>query len=130
MSDSINVALLGLGRIGQQFATSLAAHIEKSDASIKIVAIAERNPDSALAKQFASDGVPVFTEALEIADLGDKVDIIFDLTGIPDTRQALRDKLREKNNNHTVLVPEVFARMLWSFLEEGVELSGPLRTGY
>ena len=130
MSDSINVALLSLGRIGQQFATSLAAHIEKSDASIKIVAIAERNPDSALAKQFASDGVPVFTEALEIADLGDKVDIIFDLTGIPDTRQALRDKLREKNNNHTVLVPEVFARMLWSFLEEGVELSGPLRTGY
>jgi homoserine dehydrogenase len=130
MSESINVALVGLGRIGGQFATSLAAHIEKSDTAIKIVAIAERNPDSALAKQFASDGMPVFTDALEIADLGEKVDIIFDLTGIPDTRQALRNKLREMNNNHTVLVPEVFVRMLWSFLGEGVALAAPLRTGY
>jgi len=130
MTDTINVALLGLGRIGHQFAVALANHIEDGGKPIKIVAIAERDPDSAAAKRFKDSGVPVFTDAIDVVDLGEKVDIIFDLTGVPSIRQALRVKLQEKSNYHTVLVPEVFARLLWSFLEEGVDLSGPLRTGY
>jgi len=130
MTDTINVALLGLGRIGHQFAVALANHIEDGGKPIKIVAIAERDPDSAAAKRFKDSGVPVFTDAIDVVDLGEKIDIIFDLTGVPSIRQALRVKLQEKSNYHTVLVPEVFARLLWSFLEEGVDLSGPLRTGY
>jgi len=130
MSEAINVALLGLGRIGHQFATTLAKHIEEGDKQIKIVAVAERDPNSAVAKQFASKGVVVYTDAVDIAELGEKVDVIFDLTGVPSIRQALRDKLQAQGNHHTVLVPEVIARLLWSFLEEGVSLSGPLRSGY
>lgn len=130
MSNTINVALLGLGRIGQQFANSLADHIEEGGKPIKIVAVAERDPNSDAAKRFLATGVPVYTDAVEVAELGGKVDIIFDLTGVPSIRQALRDTLQEQGNHHTVLVPEVFARLLWSFLEEGVDLSGPLRTGY
>jgi len=130
MSDTINVALLGLGRIGHQFADSLANHIDDGNKPIKIVAIAERDPNSEAAQRFKNDGVPIFNDALDVVDMGEKVDIIFDLTGIPTIRQALRVKLQEKKNYHTVLVPEVFARLLWSFLEEGVDLSGPLRTGY
>lgn len=130
MSETINVALLGLGRIGHQFADSLANHIEDGAKPIKIVAVAERDPASEAAKRFKNDGVPIFGDALDVVDMGEKVDIIFDLTGVPAIRQALRVKLQEKKNYHTVLVPEVFARLLWSFLEEGVDLSGPLRTGY
>jgi len=130
MSNTINVALLGLGRIGKQFANSLADHIEEGDKAIKIVAIAERDPNSEAAKRFLAAGVPIYDDAVEVAELGNKVDIIFDLTGVPSIRQALRDTLQEQGNHHTVLVPEVFARLLWSFLEEGVDLSGPLRTGY
>ena len=130
MTDTINVALPGLGRIGHQVAVALANHIEDGGKPIKIVAIAERDPDSAAAKRFKDSGVAVFTDAIDVVDLGEKVDIIFDLTGVPSIRQALRVKLQEKSNYHTVLVPEVFARLLWSFLEEGVDLSGPLRTGY
>ena len=130
MTETINVALLGLGRIGQQFADSLAKHIAEGDKPIKIVAVAEQDPNSEAAKKFAGDNVPVYTDATEIADLGDKVDIIFDLTGVHSVRQALRDKLQEMDNHHTVIVPEVFARLLWSFLEEGVDLSGPQRGGY
>ena len=130
MSETINVALVGLGRIGQQFAVSLASHIEEGKKPISIVAVAEQDPNSEVAKQFASDGVPVFTDAAEIASLGDKVDIIFDLTGVPIVRQSLREKLQAADNRHTVIVPEVFARLLWSFLEEGVELTAPVRSGY
>lgn len=130
MSDTIKVALVGLGRIGQQFASSLADHIEEGAKPITIVAVAEQDPNSEAAKRFADKGVSVFTDAKEVASLGDKIDIIFDLTGVPAVRQALREQLQEMENRHTVLVPEVFARLLWSFLEDGVELSAPVRGGY
>ena len=130
MSETINVALIGLGRIGEQFAASLTKHIEQGGKPIKIVAVAERDSESAAAKKFSDENVPVYEDASEIAGLGDKVDIIFDLTGVPSVRQALRDKLQETGNRHTVIVPEIFARLLWSFLDEGVMLTGPVRSGY
>ena len=130
MSDTINVALIGLGRVGNQFAASLAKHIEQGNEPIKIIAVAEQDPNSDAAKKFAADGVPVYTDAAEVASLGEKVDIIFDLTGVPSVRQTLRESLQNTDNRHTVIVPEVFARLLWSFLGEGTALSGPVRTGY
>ena len=130
MPKDINVALLGLGSIGQQFTASLTKHIAEGGKPINIVAVAERDPDSAAAKELEELGVPVYTDATEIVGLGDKVDIIFDLTGVPGVRKAMRDKLQELDNQHTVLVPEVFARMLWLFLEDGVTLDVPLRSGY
>lgn len=130
MSNDINVALLGLGRIGQQFTASLTKHIAEGGKPINIVAVAERDPNSKAAKDLEELGVPVYTDALEVVGLGDKVDIIFDLTGVPSVRKAMRDKLQEQGNAHTVLVPEVFARLLWSFLEDGATLDAPLRSGY
>ena len=62
--------------------------------------------------------------------MGDKVDIIFDLTGVPAVRQILREKMQKMENRHTVIVPEVIVRLIWSFLGEGEELTGPVREGY
>jgi hypothetical protein len=74
--------------------------------------------------------VPVYTDAAEVAALGEKIGIIFDLTGVPAVRQTLRESLRNTDNRHTVIVPEVFVRLLWSFLGDGAVLSGPVRSGY
>lgn len=130
MTKDINVALLGLGRIGHQFTASLTRHIAEGGKPINIVAVAERDPNSQAAKDLEELGVPVYTDATEIVGLGDKVDIIFDLTGVPSVRQTIREKLQELNNHHTVLVPEIFARLLWSFLEDGATLDAPVRSGY
>lgn len=130
MPKDINVALLGLGRIGQQFTQSLTKHIAEGGKPINIVAVAERDANSQAAKDLEDLGVPVYTDAAEIVGLGDKVDIIFDLTGVPSVRQLIREKLREQDNQHTVLVPEVFARLLWLFLEDGAALDAPVRSGY
>jgi predicted dehydrogenase len=46
MTDTITVALLGLGHIGNQFAAGLSSHIAEGASPIKIVAVAEANPDS------------------------------------------------------------------------------------
>lgn len=130
MSETINVAVLGLGRIGQQFAAGLSKHIDMGGKPIRIVAVAERDPDSLAAHMFADEGVPVYTKASDIAEHDGRIDIIFDLTGAPDVRQALRDKLHDAGNRETIIVPEIFAHFVWSLLEENVELSRTHRSGY
>ena len=127
MTEDINVALVGLGRIGSQFATSLARQIDQRAKAINIVAVAEQDPNSETAQMFADNDVPVYTDAAEIVELSDEVDIIFDLTGVPSVTQDLRDSLEMTGNRHTVVVPEVVARLLWEFLEEGVPLLAPIR---
>ena len=48
----------------------------------------------------------------------------FDLTGNSDVRQALRNKLMESKNHHTVIAPAVVAQLLWCFFDEDRELPG------
>ncbi|MBT4118437.1 MAG: hypothetical protein HOH80_16075 [Rhodospirillaceae bacterium] len=130
MSETINVAVLGLGRIGQQFAAGLSKHIDDGGKPIKIVAVAERDPDSLAAQMFADEDVTVYTKASDITEHDGRIDIIFDLTGAPEIRQAVRDKLHETGNHDTIIVPEIFAHFVWSLLEENVDLSRPHRSGY
>ena len=74
--------------------------------------------------------MPVYEEATKIVELGEELDIIFELTGVPAVRQILRAKLQASGNRPTVIVPEIVVRLLWSFIGEGVELSGPVRDEY
>ncbi|MFP6732748.1 MAG: NAD(P)-binding domain-containing protein [Rhodospirillales bacterium] len=129
MSETINVAVLGLGRIGQQFAAGLSKHIDQGGKPIKIVAVAERDPDSLAAEMFADENVPVYAKASDVVEMADQIDIIFDLTGSPEVRQTLRAKLHDAGNRDTIIVPEIFAHFVWSLLEERVELSRPPKSG-
>ena len=43
--------------------------------------------------------------------MGDEIDI-FDLTGIPNVRKELREKLLASNNKHTVIASETIAPKL------------------
>lgn len=118
MSEKIRVALLGLGEVGQTFAARFLAKIQQDRMPIEIVAIADHNTDSPVALGFARSGVPVFKHAGEIVRLGERVDIIFDLTGDPKLRKALRLQLQENNNHHTVIAPEMVAQLLYCFFYE------------
>ena len=129
MSETINVAVLGLGRIGQQFAAGLSKHIDQGGKPIKIVAVAERDPDALAAEMFADENVPVYAKASDVVEMADQIDIIFDLTGSPEVRQTLRAKLHDAGNRDTIIVPEIFAHFVWSLLEERVELSRPPKSG-
>ena len=67
---------------------------------------------------------PIYSDVRQQRPEGDKVDIIFDLTGNSDVRQALRNKLMESKNHHTVIAPAVVAQLLWCFFDEDRELPG------
>lgn len=129
MSKVVKVALLGLGEVGEIFAENFLEKIQEEHVNVEIVAVAHRDLDSPVALGFSQNGVPVFADALEVVSMGDKVDIIFDLTGEADLRAKLRTALQAANNRHTVIAPEVVAHLLWNFFGEG-ELPSSGQTGY
>lgn len=130
MSEKINIALLGLGAVGQDFAEHFLEIIQEGGKPLEIVAVASRHLDSPIALGFQQSGVAVFADALEVVKMGDAVDIIFDLTGKTETRQALRKALQASNNNHTVIAPEVMAKLLWMFFGEDADLGDGKGSGY
>lgn len=129
MKNNIRVALLGLGEVGQTFAEHFLEKIQEHGAPVEIVAVGDRDTESPIALGFSQNGVPVFKNPLDVVQLGDKVDIIFDLTHDPRLRQELRLKLLEAKNKHTVIATEVFARLLWCFFDEKNQL-GSDGSGY
>ena len=129
MTNKIRIALLGLGEVGQTFAEHFLEKIQEHGAPVQIVAVADRDTESPFALGFSQNGVPVFKDALEVVKLGDKVDIIFDMTHDPKLRQELRLKLMESKNKHTIIATEVFARLLWCFFDEKTQL-GSSASGY
>ena len=117
MSEKIRVALLGLGDIGQEFAEHFLEIIQEGGKPVEIVAVAHDQLDSPIVLGFQQSGVAVYNKAVDVVGMGDTVDIIFDLTGNADTRQALRKGMMESNNNHTVIAPEIMAQLLWMFFD-------------
>ena len=127
---NVKVALLGLGNVGQDFAEHFLEIIQEGKKPVEIVAVADRNLDSPVALGFRQSGVQVFADALDVVRLGEQVDIIFDLTGNVEVRRALRQELMSSNNRHTVIAPEVVARLVWMFFGEDGNLGEGKAGGY
>ncbi|MGV8933857.1 MAG: hypothetical protein ACOH1I_04505 [Gallionellaceae bacterium] len=130
MSNKVNVAILGLGSVGETFAGNFLEKIQEEHVNVEIVAVANQDMNTAVAMGFAHSKVPVFKDALDVVKLGDKVDIIFDLTGNPEIRKNLRARLQETKNTHTVIAPEVVAHLLWNFFGETSDMPVSKKTGY
>ncbi len=124
MSNKIRVALLGLGSVGEKFAEHFLEQIQEARRPIEIVAVAHHHTDSPVVLGFSQSGVPVYEDATEVIKMGDRVDIIFDLTGNTEVRQKLRKGMMDSGNKHTVIAPEVFASLLWMFFDDEVVLEG------
>ena len=130
MSEKIKVALLGLGEIGQEFAENFLEIIQEGGKPVEIVAVAHDDLESPVALGFKQSGVTVYSNAVDVVGMGDSVDIIFDLTGNAETRQALRKGMMESNNNHTVIAPEIMAQLLWMFFDADMVLPQNKGGGY
>lgn len=130
MSEKIKVALLGLGEVGQDFAEHFLEIIQEGGKPVEIVAVAHDDLDSPVALGFQQSGVDVYKNAVDVVEMGDAVDIIFDLTGNAGTRQALRQGMQTSNNKHTVIAPEIMAKLLWMFFDGDVKVNKGKAGGY
>ena len=130
MGYKIKVALLGLGEVGQEFAEHFLEIIQEGKKDVEIVAVAHHDKESAVALGFQQSGVKFFENAVDVVQMGEAVDIIFDLTGSSDTRQALRKGMMDSDNRHTVIAPEMMARLLWMFFDGSTAMGGEKGGGY
>ncbi|MDO8707079.1 hypothetical protein [Pseudomonas sp.] len=116
MIKEVRIAIAGLGRVGSKFLQKLTDRI---GSGVKIIAVVEANPDAPGVKIAEAGGIRVYRDVQDIVNLGDAVDVIFDLTGSIEVRKALRSGLAESNNRHTVVAPEVVAFLIWDLIAAG-----------
>jgi predicted dehydrogenase len=115
VKTQFKVAIIGLGRVGSTFLSKLS---KIENIGVDIVAAVEKDTNAAGNTVAQSSNIPVYTDPKTVIELGESVDIIFDLTGVPDTRKLMRSYLARSGNQHTVLVTEVMAHFIWSFMED------------
>lgn len=107
--NKIRIAMVGAGETGTPLLRQLL------DAPfVELIGVAELNlglPGVALARE---RGVPVTDNFIELAEQGERVDIIIDLTGSRKVREDLRRFMQFAGNTHTVIMHERIALLLMS----------------
>lgn len=108
-----NIAIVGLNEMGTEFFKGM---INLKEKGVNVVSVCER----------------VFTEGTQLAqekgiqnlslenlvELGEVIDIIFDLSNNRNIRKELRKHLFSTNNQHTVIAPESVARLMYTMISE------------
>lgn len=107
------IAIIGLGRIGSAF---LQQMLQKHSQGIEIVCAAE-GADTPGRQQAIKAGIALRTLD-EIVVLGKGIDVIFELTGLPEVRRELREKLVAAENMHTVIASESVVRIIWALISD------------
>ncbi|MDP1709013.1 MAG: Gfo/Idh/MocA family oxidoreductase [Gammaproteobacteria bacterium] len=109
--ETLNIAVVGLGRVGTVFLERILLHKSKG---IEVTCVVERNETSGKASA-SQAGIRVASVG-ELIAAGNAVDIIFDLTGSTETRRELREQLAATNNRHTTIATEAIAHMMWKMM--------------
>ncbi|MBY0430182.1 MAG: hypothetical protein K2Q10_03220 [Rhodospirillales bacterium] len=109
----MNVAIVGLGRVGSEFLQEMLQHSHKG---VKVMCVAE--PGETPGKELARRKSVRILTVEEILGLGETIDIIFDLTGVVAVRKQLRQTLEATQNRHTVIAPETMAQIIWTLLTD------------
>ena len=122
---SIQIAVVGLGRVGGRFLEML---LETGLPGMTICAVSEQGETEG--RRLAEEkGIPV-ESVPDIVARRDQVDVIFDLTGQPQVRQDLREGMQNSGNRHTVVAPEVMAHLTWAMLTREAPPDVHGSTGY
>jgi predicted homoserine dehydrogenase-like protein len=105
--QAFQIVVIGAGQTGTPLLQQL---LDAPFVQLRGVADLDLNqPGIALAR---ARGVPVTTHFMELVD--PSVDIIIDVTGSPQVREALRSKMVETGNTHTLIMHEAIALLMMS----------------
>ena len=114
----IQIAIVGLGKIGSTFLKKL---LEKERHGIKLMGVVEQNKDTPGIEFAKTKGIKIYDNLDKLLYLSQEVDVIFDLTGNINARDNIRGGLVRAGNQHTVIVPEVIAFLIWNIIAQGGE---------
>jgi len=106
-----NIAIIGLGKIGAEI---LEEKLKRKELGLNVSCVAELQ-DTAGRRKAIEAGIPVLSLE-EIIALGDKIDVIFDLSNSHNVRSHLRELLFQSKNLYTVIAPENIAHIIWALM--------------
>ncbi|PKQ29515.1 MAG: hypothetical protein CVT60_04890 [Actinobacteria bacterium HGW-Actinobacteria-10] len=112
MAETVNVAIVGAGRA----ATPLIQDFLNRP-FIKIVGIADKNPDSPGAVLARENGIFYAEHADVLAAKGSEIDLLFDLSGDPAVKPALKDAFVVQGNRTTIIAHDLIARLIQSICQ-------------
>lgn len=107
--ESISIVLIGAGETGTPLLRQLLAA-----PFVKVLGVADLNDQMPGIKLAREHGVPTTNDFTSLVQLGDKVDIVIDVTGVAKVRNALRQYMQDSGNRHTIIMHEMIAVLLMS----------------
>lgn len=105
----LRIGIIGAGKTGKLLIEQLAGFD-----FVKIVMVADIREDAPGFVFAKEKGIPVTKNFMEVAKLGEQVDMIIEVTGQRDVKLDLRSYMQDSGNKHTVIVPELVAVLLMS----------------
>lgn len=108
-ANPFKIAVIGGGNAGLE----LLDRLFKAE-FVEILGVADTNPQAPgilLAKEHS---IPVTTNMNDLLEDSSQIDILIDVTGIKEVRDALRQHMQESGNQHTVIMHERISALLIS----------------
>lgn len=115
--ERVRVAIVGGGRTGTPLLRDFL-----SRPFIEVVGLADTDPNSAGAVLAVEREVPFYEDATVFARQGDMVDLVIEVSGDPNVKQALKDAFIAADNRTTIIVHDLVARLIISLAADSQEL--------
>ncbi|HYD64500.1 oxidoreductase [Azospirillum sp.] len=108
-NTAFRVAVIGAGETGTPLLRQLLAA-----PFVTLLGVADLDNDAPGMRIARHRDIPTTTDFMELARLGESVDILIDVTGAPKVREALRQHMQDSGNHHTVIMHETIAQLMLS----------------
>ncbi|MBN9423191.1 MAG: oxidoreductase [Candidatus Accumulibacter sp. 66-26] len=107
--EKIRIALIGAGETGTPLLRQLL-----SAPFVQMVGVADLDNEMPGMRLARENGVVTTNDFMTLVGLGEAVDIIIDVTGVGQVRDALRRAMQDSGNRHTIIMHELIAVLLMS----------------
>lgn len=107
--QKIRIGLIGAGETG----TPLLTQLLNAD-FVEVVGVADLNDDMPGIQLARKHGIKTTNDFMDIARLGNNLDILIDVTGVPAVREKLRTFFHDSGNHHTIIMHEMIAILMMS----------------
>lgn len=108
-NTAFRVAVIGAGETGTPLLRQLLAA-----PFVTLLGVADLDNDAPGMRIARHRDIPTTTDFMELARLGESVDILIDVTGAPKVREALRQHMQDSDNHHTIIMHEVIVQLMLS----------------
>ncbi|PWC56956.1 oxidoreductase [Azospirillum sp. TSO22-1] len=103
------VAVIGAGETGTPLLQQLL-----SAPFVRVLGVADLDPDAPGMNLARDHDVPTTTDFMDLARMGEDLDVLIDVTGVPLVREALRQHMQDTDNHRTIIMHEVIVQLMLS----------------